>query len=295
VSRDDRADPRPPQALDRLDDRPTRTTSSVRTDDFASRGLDLPRDHGRERVEFRGRAFSLNNQESRLLATTGAFRVVSTEAVDYHQVSASAVRHLKSEGLLTEHSLTDRAGVRHVLSLTPLGKTLLESRREPSDTHRQEFYAGMTKPREVAHDSRLYEVFLKEAAELEREGCRVVRVALDYELKRDYQRYLNRPDRPGDASSDEDRQAFAQANGLQVTDGRIALPDVRIHYEGRDGDIEFRDVELVTEHYSRSQLNAKSAAGFVRYGSTSGPRANARTRASGAGTPIDPRHLARLL
>jgi hypothetical protein len=294
VSRGQRDDPRPGQVVDRTDERPAETTRSDRSDDFASRGLDLPRSPIRERVESRGRELALNDQESRLLATVGAFRVVATDTFK-DGPSNNAVRHLKAEGLLTEHSLTDRAGTRHVLSLTAEGKRLLESHRDDSNTHRQEFYAGIAKPRELAHDSRLYDVFLKEAGELEREGRHVVRVALDYELKSDYQRYLNRPERARGSSTDEDREAFAQANGFHVVDGRIVFPDLRIHYETPGGHAEFRDVELVTEHYSRSQLNSKTAAGFVRYGAISGPRANARTRASASATPIDPRHLVRLL
>src|SRR5262249_20744063 len=103
-------------------------------------------------------------------------------------------------------------------SLTPEGKRLLESHRNASGTHRQEFYAGITKPRELAHDSRLYDVFLKESDELERDGSRVVRVALDYELKGDYQRHLNRPERARGSSTDEDRQAFAEANGYHLVE-----------------------------------------------------------------------------
>ena len=176
-----------------------------------------------------------------------------------------ALRHLKAQGLLSEQSFTDRAGVRHVLSLTEDGKALLDSRRESTSGKAQTFYQGVVKPREVSHDSRLYRVFLEEAARLERDGSRVCRVALDYELKRDYQRYLNRPDRGADATPDDDRLTFAEANGLHVVNGHIVFPDLRIEYETSDGRTEYRDVELVTEHYSRSQLAAKAAAGFVQY------------------------------
>src|SRR4029077_9910085 len=115
---------------------------------------------------------------------------------------------------------TDRAGVRHVLSLTEDGKALLDSHREPSPGKGQTFYEGVAKPREVSHDSRLYRVFLEEAARVEREGSRVCRVELDYELKRDYQRYLNRPDRGADATPHDDRFTFAEANGLHVVNGQ---------------------------------------------------------------------------
>ncbi len=46
---------------------------------------------------------------------------------------------------------------------------------------------------------RLYRVYKEEAARIEREGGRVTRVVLDYEFKRDYQRFLNRDNRDADA------------------------------------------------------------------------------------------------
>ena len=96
-------------------------------------------------------------------------------------------------------------------------------------------------------------------------GRHVTRVVLDYELKADYQRFLNRPDRPADATLEDDRAAFAAAHGLTVVDGHLELPDLRLEYEGPDGERGVRDVELVTEHYSRAQLAGKAAAGFAMY------------------------------
>ena len=43
------------------------------------------------------------------------------------------------------------------------------------------------------------------------------------------------------------------------------MPDLRIEYQTEDGRIEYRDVELVTEHYSRGQLAGKARAGFACY------------------------------
>jgi hypothetical protein len=96
---------------------------------------------------------------------------------------------------------------------------------------------------------------------------------LDYELKRDYQTFLNRADRPEGVDHEDDLKTFAAAARLPIVDGHLELPDLRIEYETPDGRLEYRDVELVTEHYSRSQLAGKSAAGFALY------------RAAGAGRP----------
>src|SRR4029453_1522319 len=75
--------------------------------------------------------------------------------------------------------------------------------------------------------------------------------------------------------------------GLPVIDGHLALPDLRIEYETSAGRIEYRDVELETEHYSRGQLAGKARAGFVRY------RAGSNGCSRG-GTPFDLRHLERV-
>jgi hypothetical protein len=65
------------------------------------------------------------------------------------------------------------------------------------------------------------------------------------------------------------------------------LPDLRIEYETQDGRLEHRDVEVVTEHYSRGQISGKTRAGFSCY-----RLAGRSTRMGGA--PFDPRHLRRL-
>ena len=90
----------------------------------------------------------------------------------------------------------------------------------------------------------------------------------------------------------DDRQAFAQANDLSIIRDHLELPDLRIEYQSEYGRLEHRDVELVTEHYSRGQLAGKAKAGFVRYrSSSSGGRGSDSRR---GGTPHDPRHLERL-
>lgn len=150
----------------------------------------------------------------------------------------------------------------------------------------QEFHAGAVKPRELAHDVQVYRAFQVEQSRIETGGGRITRVVLDYELKRDYQRFLNRSDKPDGATLESDRRAFAEAHELRVIDGHLSLPDLRIEYESPTGRIEYRDVEVVTEHYSRSQIGGKARAGFACY----------RAGGSGmrGGAPFDPHHLRRL-
>ena len=108
---------------------------------------------------------------------------------------------------------------------------------------------------------------------------------LDYELKRDYQTFLNRPDRPTEGDGGEDIQAFASAHQLSVIDGHLELPDLRIEYETADGRLESRDVELVTEHYSRGQLAGKARAGFALYRAAGAGRVRGGIGAHGRHAP----------
>jgi hypothetical protein len=163
----------------------------------------------------------------------------------------------------------------------------------PSDHRDQTFHAGLVKPREIAHDSQLYRLYQAEAARIEEEGGRVERIVLDYELKRDYQTFLNRSDPPEGSSLHDDMRAFAEAAGLPVVDDHLELPDLRIEYETSDGRLEYRDVELVTEHYSRGQLAGKTAAGFALYRAAGAGRARGESGRRG-GTPLDPHNLERL-
>jgi len=288
---DDRSEP-----TDRAPDRQVHDRPHTRPDEFAARGLTLPQGEEREVVGFRGREYSLNGSETRTLATVGAFRAVSIDDFGDDRQSRD-VRHgdwraLGAQGLLTHETLTDRHGTHHVVALTREGKDLLDehSTARP-DGRQQAYYAEIVKPRELAHDSRLYAAFQKEAERIEDEGGRVTRIVLDYELKSAYQRFLNREDRPADATVDSDRETFADAHDLTIVGGHLELPDVRIEYQTEDGRCEHRDVELVTEHYSRGQLSGKSKAGFACY------RAGGSGRGAGGrkgGTPFDPRNLERL-
>jgi len=194
-----------------------------------------------------------------------------------------------------ESGLADRktAIVNHepirLIVLTKEGKALLDAHRErlgrPAD---HAYYAGFVKPRELAHDVQLYRVYEIERARLEAEGLRVTRVALDYELKRDYQAFLNRRDRAPDASQDGERRTFAEAHGFSIVDGHLEIPDLRLEVERPDGTHEFRDIEVVTAHYSRSQLAGKAKAGFALYRPT---RHSPGGDSTHGGTALDPHNL----
>lgn len=256
--------------------------------------LELPRGDVRERVWLGRTGYELRDADVRTLAAVGAFRVVDVRDLQPHGTDRAwhgDLEHLRRSGLV---EITPRVldGARtQVATLTPAGRTLLERHQRPEPS-RQAFYAGFAKPREVPHDAKLYRAFTEAAERLQRDGTRVQRVLLDYELKRDYQRFLQahnqgnkessgRPDR----TPDEIRQ-WASDHHLTVVNGRVQFPDVRIEYEQPDGQPGREDVELATEHYNSRQMAAKRAAGFTM-GRSGGSRLRGSSARAGA-SPFDP-------
>ena len=259
------------------------------TPDSGSRAPEAPERDVRQPVRGpRGRDYHLRESEWQTLETVGAFRVVADRdlaglARD-ESVTRTDLRHLSDVRLIQQKTAIVNHEPTRLVVLTREGKALLEQhrtgRRQPAG---QQYYAGFVKPRELAHDAQLYRAYQAERDRLEVAGGRISRVVLDYELKRDYQTFLNRPDRAADATLEADREAFAQAHGLPIVDDHLELPDLRLEVELADGTRDVRDVEVVTAHYSRSQLAGKAKAGFTLYRAGGGT-----TR---GGTPYDPRGL----
>ena len=245
--------------------------------DVFTKDLDLPRGRERRPVRDRDRVYEIDGTESRMLATIGAFRVVSeSDLHDGPEDSRRVQRHLEQEGLLRSSALSadDRAVV-----LTDRGRDLLEANRheqERSWEPRQTFYAGLRKPRELAHDSKVYRAYLRAEERLREQGGRVDRVVLDYELKRDYQRFLherNRGRKDCDGRPDrepEEIARWAREHDLPYEDGHVHFPDARIEYEDRDGRSRHEDIEIVTGHYRGAHAGAVARSGFSCYRAVGG-------------------------
>lgn len=210
--------------------------------DVFTKDLDLPRGSERGPVRERERVYKIDGAESRMLGTVGAFRVVSES--DLHNLyddsdgPRRSVRHLEREGLIRTSPLSsdDRAVV-----LTDRGRDLLEANRyerhDRSHEPRQTFYAGLRKPRELTHDTRVYRAYQRAEERLRGQGGRVRRVVLDYELKRDYQRFLHERNRgKKDCEGRPDRELEeiarrAREHELPYDDGHVRFPDARVEYE----------------------------------------------------------------
>jgi hypothetical protein len=247
-------------------------------------------------VQVRDRVYRIRESEWHTLRTVGTFRVVAEadllrDASD-QKTMRNDLLHLVDEGLLDRKTGMVNHHPTRLITLTSGGKSLVDRHRDASASGRtQQYHAGLVKPKELAHDVQLYRAYRAEAARLEEAGGRVTRVVLDYELKRDYQQYLNRRDRSPDATFEGDLRAFADARHLPIVDGHLELPDLRLEYETADGRIETRDVEVVTEHYSRSQMSGKTRAGFALYRPARVSPFGRGSSSSRGGTPVDPHNL----
>jgi len=244
--------------------------------DVFTRNLDLPRGRERRPALDRDRIYEINGAESRMLATIGAFRVVSeSDLHDLRDDSKNAsriVRHLEKEGLIRTAPLSseDRAVV-----LTDRGRDLLEANRHEREDRarepRQTFYAGLRKPRELTHDTKVYRAYQRTEERLRDQDARVRRVVLDYELKRDYQRFLherNRGRKNCDGRPDrepEEIARWAREHALPYDDGHVHFPDARIEYEDRDGLSRHEDIEVITGHYRGAHAGAAARSGFTCY------------------------------
>ncbi len=259
--------------------------------DVFAQGLDLPRGLERERVHVHEHDYDLRGSEVRTLATIGAFRVVPLSDLHDSRGRSGDLWHgdldrLRTAGLIRVVAPLDHDERTPLLTLTERGRDLLDSHRTQEHEPAQAFYAGLLRARELTHDAHLYRAYLRSADRLRSEGARVQRVVLDYELKRDYQRFLqernrDRPDSDGRPDrTHEEIQDWAHEHQLPVGDDGVQFPDVRIEYELPDGRRDVEDVEVTTPHYRGAHAAAKARAGFTRY-RAGGGRVGGRTGRKG--------------
>jgi len=252
--------------------------------DVFSRDLDLPRGPDRELVRDRDRDYRLNASDTRTLSTVGAFRVVSERDLGNARDASFDVRdrdlrELEKQGLIERVPLDGRE---RAVTLTDRGRSLLEGRRARDTEQRQQFYSGADRPRERTHDTEVYRAYLKAAEGLGGRDARILRVALDRELKRDYQRFLqerNRGARDSDGRPDrtvEEIREWARQHDLPYFDDQVHFPDLRIEYEDAHGDVRWEDLEVTTEHYRGAHGAAASRSGFSIHTSGRSGRSAAR-------------------
>ena len=227
----------------------------------------------RTRIKYadRDKDYSLRDSEIHTLSEVGKFRVVATnDLAEFayngdHTRMENDVESLARQGLAKVTSIADTEhNPIQVVTLTKEGhKSLSRGKVLRPD---QAIYHGLKKPKEAIHDAELYRLYHKVADEIEGRGGRVLRVKLDYEIKRElYTRLARLSDDKGHAP-EEVKEDVARRYHLKVVSGEIPIPDLRVEYlRENDSEIQRRDLELAPDHYRPRGLAQKARAGFQIY------------------------------
>jgi hypothetical protein len=233
--------------------------------------LDLPRGVEREVVWDREQTYDLNGDDSRSLATVGAFRVVPESDLrdDLLDPRADSLEHLRDEGLIETVPLDERD---RAVVLTDRGRELLDLHRRARDDERGGRYGDRVNRRELTHDASVYDAYRHAASELRARGADVRDVVMERELKREYQAFLqerNRDRADNDGRPDRDAreiEQWAREHELPYFDDRVHFPDLRIEYD-LDGHHRHLDIEVVTPHYRGAHAASRASCGFTCYAS----------------------------
>jgi hypothetical protein len=216
----------------------------------------------------RDRSYLVRDSEMNTLKEIGKFRVIPVADLakfayggDRERMEKD-IRSLARQSLLRDKTLEiSQKKTLRVVTLTKTGHRLLKKTNQVAND--QPIYHGLLKPREIKHDADLYRLYQKEAGRIERGGGRPVRVLLDYELKRILNRDLallgSEKDNPGRKSE------VADKHHLQVVNGKIPLPDLRVEYESGELELRHVDLELATRDYRPRAMAEKASAGFSLY------------------------------
>ncbi len=217
--------------------------------------------------------YSISSDEIRTMYDIGRFRVIRDQDLVAFRYRSNQppmrqdVQALLRQGLIQHKTIwTGRnKEVNTLLALTKAGKQLLKRQEGiPSD---QALYTGFVKPAEIHHDAEVYPVFQRESAQIEKEGGRIRRVVLDYELKKKAYSPLAKAKALPPAEYAKQQAEIAREFGLKVVNGHIALPDLRIEYETPSGATGHIDLEVASKDYHGSHAAEKAAAGFKIYAS----------------------------
>lgn len=233
---------------------------------------------------------SLREEEQKVLAEVGRFRVVTTHDLaetvygNSHSQMKRDLAFLREKGLIQVDAVNARRDGRggkveriEVVTLTKAGRDA--ARKTSGLPQDQRLYAGLVKPREVEHDTQIYRAYRKEAEHIEQKGGSNLRVKLDFELKSEVQKAIH-ANRKADPKRDmgEIKQQVVQQFDLPYVNDGIQIPDARIEYDlDRKGDQDMdqgsrsghEDIEVLTAAYRPGHLRAKAQAGFHVYASPS--------------------------
>ena len=276
----DRRAPQVPHARRARPVRPERSRESRRRAVIQDRPMDQR--SRREAIPQQVVGLSLREEERKVLAEVGRFRVVTTRDLaetvydNRHSRMERDLAFLREKGLVQVDAVNARRDGRggrveriEVVTLTRAGRDVAsQTSGLPQD---QKLYAGLVKPREAEHDAQIYRAYRKEAERIEQKGGSNLRVQLDFELKSDVQKaiYAARKAEPG-RDMGEIKQQVAQQFELPYVNDGIQIPDARIEYDMDQGSLTGHvDIEVLTAAYRPGHLHNKAQAGFHLYASAS--------------------------
>jgi hypothetical protein len=211
--------------------------------------------------------YELRDSELQAITDIGTFRTLTINDLTQYRYAGDSskanaeVRNLVQQGFIRVRKLHPSKAT--YVALTRAGQSAL-SRRRPAASC-QVYYSQFVKPRELRHDAAIYRLYQEVAARIAREGGRVNRIVLDFELKKSINPRLAKLKSLPDSQQEQLRQKIAADHGLTVVDGKIPLPDLRVEYETAEREQTKVDVELATSDYHRQSLAAKAGAGFSIY------------------------------
>jgi len=218
----------------------------------------------------RERTYELRDSEIKTLTDIGTFRALNVNDLVAHRYRGDLgearrdLDNLERQGLVLRRTVYPD-NISYV-TLTKAAHKLIESRQSGNSGAQQVFYNGFVKDREARHDAAIYRLYQQEAARIERDGGKVHRVVLDFELKRSVNLKLAKLQSLPPDEQAKRKQEIADEDHLPVVNGRIQLPDLRLEFESPDQDMGRVDLELVTGDYHHAGLARKTQAGFQMYG-----------------------------
>ena len=219
---------------------------------------------GRVEVRGRERSYQLSEDQLQTLRTVGTFRTVNAQDLPERDVKG-----LIASGLIEKNTVPKRDWTRlEVLVVSKEGERVLANQQASDDPQR--FHSGLVKMRELEHDAAIYPAFRDAAKGIEQAGGKVDRVVLDYELKSVINAEMNRGGSVSGEAREERRARLAKDLDLEIVEGKLPLPDLRIEYTDEHGERHHQDIEIVSRHYHGAHLAGKSAAGFQLVGGTGG-------------------------
>ena len=222
------------------------------------------KDQGRERID-------IEERKRRAVDDVATYRVVSVRDLVEERFGGNAfaarkaIDALKREGKLEEHAVMVKSG-KSFKVLTATGQGRREA-RERTGNSRQRYWAGAVKPGEQRHDAAVYRAARTEIAALQKDGCRVKRIELDYEMKGRVARASERARaKDGKEAAQKAKRAEAEKIGLPVDKkDHVSYPDARIEYENEQGEAGRVSIEVTSDGYRSKDIQAKAAAGFALY------------------------------